>query len=172
MTFLERKTPTHANTKMKRTYKDSSSSSRSQIVVHLSNCQAQTAEAEAEAEAVRHTATHGNTLQHTATHCNTRQHTATHCNTALLARAVVRDLSPSASWPPHHASFAPNALDMTSLSPKKTWGLAERASRGQRHCTILFVAACCNVLQCVAVLKVEYVWCVCVCVFVAERASQ
>jgi len=85
---------------------------------------------------LQHTATHCDTLQHTATHCNTLQHTATHCNTLHQGERDVAHTRLSDT----HERFSAKCNEVQSL---------------QLRCVELEdevrVAACCSVLQCVAV---------------------
>ena len=75
---------------------------------------------------------HCYTLQHTATHCNTLQHTATHCNTQK--RNATRDCMDQIRRRMERIIFSiPCGENVLFIS-------------------LLCVAVCCSVLQCVAVL--------------------
>jgi len=114
--------------------------------------------------ALRHTATHCNTLQLAATrcyikcsplHCNTLQHTATHHNS--LPRHLLADTMRE-SWVTTCDCVAVccNMLQCIAVCCSKTrvktrsWSVVLRYS--DMCCSVLqCVAVCCSVLQCVAV---------------------
>ena len=102
---------------------------------------------------LQHTATHCNTLQHTATHCNTLQHAATHNNTLQYSAARCPSNESRLNTLQHAATrcntLQHNATRCNTLQHAATRFSSEETGRHVTKC--LCVAACCSVLQRVAV---------------------
>jgi len=128
-------TATHCNTLQHTAYKEGLQS----WLLYINN------------ECVQRTATHCNTLQHTATHCNTLQHTATHWYKLL----DIYNECVSARW--SHAEWLLKSYRMTSeLTFVYNECVSARSCRtrgwaSKKKVVHICVAACCSVLQGVAV---------------------